>query len=149
MRRLNLILVSFSRFVVRALCDDTGAPSTVLVVLPLWLVFAAGFFWRALEADTSVADSSVYAVQVVTLALILWAAALKLGAGVFVPLAQSVAGAFMRSVNAVGDLWSRTRSYGGGPDRTVGLMDLGGELHRTADPRQPNPLLDDETGDRA
>lgn len=145
-------LTALGRFVVRVLCDDTGAPSTARIVLPPWLVFTAFFLRRALGVtgpDDGVAVEAVFSVTAITLALILWAAALKLGPGVFVPLAEAVAGAFHRAVGAASSVWTGVRAYGGGPDRSVGVTDPGGELYRSripvGDPDiPPEPVIKSE-----
>jgi hypothetical protein len=133
--------VAIARFIVRSLCDDKGQPDTVLVVMYPWLTFAAYFFWEALNApaaiiDANVSSEAVAAVLMVTLALILWAAALKLGAGVFVPLASAIGGAFKSVAGATRGVLAQARDYSGGPDRRLGVTDPGGELHRE-DPEAP------------
>lgn len=131
------ISTAIARFIVRALCDDKGQPDTVLIVIYPWLAFAAAFFWHAIHApapSSEVGAIAVTSVQLVTLGLVLWAAALKLGAGVFVPLAEAVAGAFRMVPSAAGKLISSVRSYAGGPDRTVGVTEPGGELARPPAP---------------
>lgn len=152
------IPTAIARFAVRALCDDKGQPDTVLVVIYPWLVFAACFFWRALGApapSSQVGELSVTSVQLVTLALILWGAATKLGEGFFVPLAGAVGGAFRAVGSAAGGVLAGVRRYAGGPDRRVGLTEPGSELARPpAAPVPPppggdDPLADDETGSRA
>lgn len=145
--------VAIARFIVRSLCDDKGQPDTVLVVMYPWLTFAAFFFWAALKApaaviDANVSSEAVAAVLMITLALILWAAALKLGEGVFVPLASAVGGAFRSVAGAARGLLSQAREYDGGPDRTVGLIEPGGELARplTEEKSEDDPKDIDRSG---
>lgn len=139
--------VAIARFVVRSLCDSTGQPDTVLIVIYPWLMFAGLFFWRALGIAATpnlatVSADSVSAVLMITLALILWAAALKLGEGVFVPLAAAVAGAFRALGSAASGVLAKARAYNGGPDRTVGVNDPGGELARPLTEETPDADTD-------
>lgn len=142
--------VATARFIVRALCDDKGQPSTGRILSYPWLAASVYFYPRALQYDSETATQAVIGWTMVTVVLLLWNAAMKLGISFFVPVAEAVAGAFTKVAGTAKDLILGGMSrYGGGPDRTVGLTDPGGELHRhTAnDPRQPDPFRDDERGE--
>lgn len=119
--------IATGRFVVRMLLDDVGKPATALAILWCWTGFTAGIYWHALSLSElpEAAGVIIEFVGFIELSLILWAAASKLGVGVFVPLAEAVAGALSRASSGLRDAVGR---YGGGPSRYTPVFGPGGEI---------------------
>lgn len=138
----------FWRFVTRAFCDDSGSPSVALILTATYTVWIMWFitsrsglgpFYRPITPDL------VQAIFTFGAFLILWSAALKLGAGVFVPVAVALAAALGKVVSigtkATQTVLARANGYEP-PDRLEPLANT--ELSRDASevpPPEPTPVV--------
>lgn len=141
-------LTLFGRFITRAFLDDTGSPSIALVLTTVYTIWMMWFFttrtglgplYRPLDPGL------IQAVFTFGAFLILWSAALKLGAGVFVPVAVALAAALGKVVSigtkATQAVLAQQRDYEP-PDRTESLANT--ELSRNAakaPPEKPTPVV--------
>jgi hypothetical protein len=129
------------RFVTRAFLDDTGSPSVAPFLV---LVFTVWFMWWITKTSFGLGPMyrppEPYVIQgVLALGglLIIWAAALKLGVSIFVPVAEVIAQALGKlvSVGSTATEIVRERmkvvSEYDPPDRNVPLAQK--ELAQTAD----------------